>query len=55
MAQKQIKVKLICESCKEEFEVLPIYANQGRKYCNKECMENGRHYHEKDLLIANKK
>lgn len=33
---------IICDSCKDEFIVAEGVANEGRKYCSKECSDNGR-------------
>lgn len=31
-------IKLVCLTCKTEFEVTSSIANNGRKYCKKECV-----------------
>ena len=33
---------LVCEGCHEEKEISAIEADQGRKYCSRECLENDK-------------
>jgi len=51
--QKKVAI-IICDDCKTEFTASAIDANQGRRYCNMECVANARNFNLKDIIKIKK-